>query len=218
MALQVNHVVRVQLVGTSGGAAVNCVVNAVTSERVILRVLDAGMPPIGMEPGASVALSLCNEQGVHTATAQVAQVATKPHVAIALRAPIKLSTKQLRRFVRVAVKLPVNCSVRASANAELVGAGDDAALALDLSAGGMRLSTGLALSNGDELALIVKLPNSARSKARDLPLRGRVLRVVAGDTKPRATVIAGIELIHANQREQDALVMVVFELERKRVV
>jgi c-di-GMP-binding flagellar brake protein YcgR len=211
-------VVKVQLTGTSGGASVDCVVTAITAERVILRVLNTAMPPIGMEPGATVALSLCNGQGVHSATAQIATVATKPHVAVALRAPIKLATKQTRRFVRVAVKLPVSCCVRASANAELVGTADDSATALDLSAGGMRLATELPLANGDELTLSVKLPNSARLKARDLSLLGRVLRVVSGETKPRRTIVAGIELIHANQREQDALVMVVFELERKRVV
>jgi c-di-GMP-binding flagellar brake protein YcgR len=217
MSLQVNHVLKVQLGGTSSGASLNCIVTAVTPERVILRVLDVTVPPIGIEPGASVVLSLCNEQGVHSATGQVVQVATKPHVAISLRAPIKLATKQTRRFVRVAVKLPVICCVRAAANQALVGTTDEAATALDLSAGCMRLSTALTIANGDELALTVKLA-SARTKARELQLVGRVLRVAPGETKPRGTLIVGIELIHANQREQDALVMVVFELERKRLV
>src|SRR5262245_26619616 len=145
MSLQVNHVVQLEFTGKR----VSCVVTALTADRVILRVLDVVAPPPGAEIGATVALSLVNEQGVHSASAQIVQVATKPHVALALRAPIKLITKQNRRFVRVNVKLPVRCSVRASTNTELVGTTDPDAKTLDLSAGGMRLVTTLPLTVGD---------------------------------------------------------------------
>ena len=218
MSLQVNHVVQVEFTGHAGSKRVGCVVTAVTADRVILRVLDVTAPPPGAEIGATIALSLVNEQGVHSATAQIAQVASKPHVALALRAPIKLVTKQNRRFVRVTVKLPVRCAVRASAKAELVGSTDTDAKTLDLSAGGMRLATTLPLSVGDELDLTVSLQSGVRSQTREIQRAGRVLRVLPGETKPRVTIFAGIELIHANQREQDALVMIVFELERKRLV
>lgn len=218
MSLQVNHVVQVEITGHAGSKRVSCVVTALTADRVILRVLDVALPPPGAEIGATIALNLVNEQGVHSASAQIVQVASKPHVALALRGPIKLVSKQNRRFVRVPVKLPVRCAVRAPANTELLGATDADAKTLDLSAGGMRLATTLPLSLGDELDLTLHLPSGVRSPARELQRAGRVLRVLPADTNPKVTIIAGIELMHANQRDQDALVMIVFELERKRLV
>jgi hypothetical protein len=106
--------------------------------------------------------------------------------------------------------------VRASLDAERVGLTDDQARCVDLSAGGMRLITARKLSEGDELEVSVKLRHS-RAPNGELNLVGRVLRVGPGDTKPRVTFAAGIELIHANQRAQDALVMLMFELDRKRL-
>jgi len=216
MLLQVNQSLSIQLAGTSDIAPTDCVVVAVTPGRVTLRLLNARLPPLGMEAGAAVVLKLSNTQGVHTANAQVAQVATKPYAAVSLRAPIDFTTRQQRRFVRVSAKLSVHCTVRASSNAELVGAVDEDAMTVDLSAGGMCVSTGLPLMLGDELALVVSV-RSPRANANELKLLGRVLRVGAGKTKPRLTFNVGIELVHANQREQDALVMIVFDLERKRV-
>jgi hypothetical protein len=216
MLLQVNQSLSIQVAGTSDIAPTDCVVVAVTPGRVTLRLLNARLPPLGMEAGAAVVLKLTNTQGVHTANAQVAQVATKPHAAVSLRAPINFTTTQQRKFVRVAAKLPVHCSVRASSNAELVSAVDEDAMTADLSAGGVCLNTALPLSPGDEVSLVVSV-RSPRANTNELNLQGRVLRVAPGRTKPRPTFSVGIELVHANQREQDALVLIVFDLERKRV-
>lgn len=216
MQLQVDETVWLQLTGTTAQARVACSVTAVTGARVTLRFADGSLPPIGMEPGVSVALRVINAQGVHTATAEVAQVARRPHPAVALRAPIEFTTTQKRRFVRVVVNALANVTVRAAQDEERIGTTDDAARCNDLSAGGMRLVTALRLVSGDEVAVTVKLRHS-RIPTGQLDLVGRVLRVVPADTKPRVTFAAGIELIHANQREQDALVMLMFELDRKRL-
>jgi c-di-GMP-binding flagellar brake protein YcgR len=216
MQLLVNETVWVQLVGTTEQARMTCSVTAVTPNRVTLRCYEGSSPPIGMEPGSSVSLRVVNAQGVHTATAEVVQVARRPHPAIALRGPIEFASTQKRRFVRVVVNAPATFKVRASLDAERVGLTDDQARCVDLSAGGMRLITAIKLSEGDELEVSVKLRHS-RIPNGELNLVGRVLRVAPGDTKPRVTFAAGIELIHANQRAQDALVMLMFELDRKRL-
>jgi c-di-GMP-binding flagellar brake protein YcgR len=216
MQLLLNETVWVQLLGTTEQARMTCSVTAVTPNRVTLRFDDGSSPPIGMEPGSSVALRVINAQGVHTATAEVAQVARRPHPAIALRAPIVFASTQKRRFVRVVVNAPVTFKVRKSSDPARVGLTDDQARCVDLSAGGMRLITATQLSSGDELELSVKLRHS-RIPNGELNLVGRVLRLGPGDTKPRVTYAAGVELIHANQRAEDALVMLMFELDRKRL-
>lgn len=212
--LQANQAVWVEVVGGADSTGANCLVVATTPERITLRFTDSGALPAGLVPGCSLALRMVNEQGVHTAVAKVAQVATKPHAAVTLRAPLRFATTQMRKFVRVGVKLPVVCTVRASRNDRLVGECDRAGRTQDLSAGGMRLSTSLPLRVGDELDLKLKV-RSQRAGETELSLSGRVLRVGPGEKKPRMTLFAGIELIHANQREQDALVLLVFELQRK---
>jgi hypothetical protein len=80
----------------------------------------------------------------------------------------------------------------------------------------MRLLTALQVVEGDELEVTVKLRHS-RVPNGELSLIGRVLRVLPGEAKSRLTFAAGVELIHANQRAQDALVMLMFELDRKRL-
>ena len=212
--LQVNQALWVQVVGAADNTGSNCVISSASPERVTIRFPDSAPRPPGLSPGCSVFLRMVNAQGVHTGIANVVQVGTKPHLAATLRAPLKLSTTQKRRFVRVAVKLPVTCTIRASKHAGHIGESDDAAKTHDLSAGGLRLSTGLPLHVGDELALSVKLRN-LRSAESELNLSGRVLRVEPGDKKPRPTVHAGIELMYNHQRDQDAVVLLVFELQRK---
>jgi c-di-GMP-binding flagellar brake protein YcgR len=212
--LQLNQAIWIQVVGDSDNAGANCLVAAISPDRVTLRFADARVPPLGLAPGCSVLVRLVNEQGVHTGVASVVQVARKPHLAATLRAPLKFSTTQKRRFVRVAVKLPAICTVRVSKNETLVGQADAAAKTHDLSAGGMRVSTALPLRAGDELTITVKARNP-RSGPTELNLYGRVVRVEPGDKKPRTTLVVGIELVHAHQRAQDALVLFVFELQRK---
>lgn len=216
MQLQVNETIWVQLPGATNQARVACTVTAVSAARVTLRFGAGALPPLGMEPGVQVELRVINAQGVHTATAEVAQVARRPHPAVALRGPIEFTTTQKRRFVRVVVNAPATVTVRASQAEERVGMSDDAARCSDLSAGGMRLVTTLQLAADDQVAISVKLRHP-RVPTGALNLVGQVLRVAPADTKPRVTFAAGIELIHANQREQDALVMLIFELDRKRL-
>lgn len=216
MQLRVNETVWVQLVGTTAHARLACTVFAVSPNRVTLRFAEGALPPLELETGSALELRVINPQGVHTATAEVAQVARRPHPAVVVYAPIEFSTTQKRRFVRVVVNAPTSFTVRASRDADRIGASDEQARCSDLSAGGMRLLTTKELADGDELALKVKLRHP-RIPNGELNLVGRVLRIAPGDTKPRATFAAGIELIHAHQREQDALVMLMFELDRKRL-
>lgn len=214
MRLQLNQTVWVQVVGEADSQGANCVVAGATTDRVAIRFPESKLPPSGLEAGASVMLRVTSERGVHTAVASVVQVALKPYVAITLRAPLSFKTTQNRKFFRVAVKLPVSCTIRAATDEARVGRSDDAARTHDLSAGGMRLATALPLRVGDEVALKLKV-RGLRSTEQAFNLVGRVLRVGPGDKKPRETIQAGIEFLHTNQREQDALVLLMFELQRK---
>jgi hypothetical protein len=212
VALQINQLIWVEVVGVAEGSGAHGSVALITADRVGVR-FDGASAPAGLLPECNVLLRLVNEHGVHTGRASVAQVTRKPLAAM-LRTPITFSTTQNRKFVRVPAKMQATCSVRASRHPALVGQRDDAAKTQDLSAGGARITTSLPLSMGDEIDLAVKLRN-VRWNEPELKISGRVVRAVPFEKKPRMTFQVGVEFVHANQRQLDALVLLVFELQRK---
>jgi c-di-GMP-binding flagellar brake protein YcgR len=149
---------------------------------------------------------------VHTATTRVLQVMTAPYIFISVVAPTGFTTQQQREFFRVAVKLPVSCTIVESADHDAIGRQDSAAKSADISAGGMRLSTTLPLQLGDRVELQLK---SGLPRVTTPRLYAQVLRVGAGETRARGVISVGLKFVYANQREQDSVMLLMYELQRK---
>jgi c-di-GMP-binding flagellar brake protein YcgR len=211
--LQVSQAVSVEAAGDAGDVSVaSGVVSAVTSDSLSVRFPDLRQPLAGFAVGKTVRVRVTNQHGVHTATTRVLQVLTAPYVFITILAPSGFSTQQQREFFRVGVKLPVSCTVVESSEQTSIGLQDTAARTADVSAGGMRLSTTLQLRLGDRLELQLK---AGLPKAPTPKLFAQVLRVAPGESRARGTSSVGVKFIYANQREQDAVMLLMFELQRK---
>jgi c-di-GMP-binding flagellar brake protein YcgR len=211
--LQISQAVAVEAPSEAGGASnASGVVSASTIESVSVRFPDLKQPLDGFVVGKTVRVRVANQQGVHTATTRVLQVLTTPYVVVTLVAPRGFATQQQREFFRVAAKLGVHCKIVESSEPTAVGQEDGAAKTLDISGGGMRLSTMLTLRLGDRLELLVKagLPRVPNPK-----VFAQVLRVGPGEGRPPATTSAGLKFVYANQREQDAFMLLMYELQRK---
>jgi c-di-GMP-binding flagellar brake protein YcgR len=205
--------VRVIASGDDGPVAAGEVL-AVASDRIGIRFREQNALLPGCIPGCIVALRVLSDAGSHIAHTVVLRAQSKPHVIIAVRPPVDFSTVPHRKFFRVPAKFPVVCRITASAQQEAVGSVDSAAKTQNISAGGVALLTALALRVGDQLVLSLTVP-SLRAAPTTLELAGHVLRLGSGERKPRITLSAGIKFAHRNQREEDALVRLMFDLQRK---
>jgi hypothetical protein len=205
--------VRVVASGDDGPVAAGEVL-AVASDRVGIRFSEQNALLPGCVPGAVVALRGLSDEGSHVADTVVLRAQSKPHVIIAVRPPENFTTVPHRKFFRVPAKFPVVCTIAASAQQDAVGSVDSVAKTQNISAGGAALLTALALRVGDEVVLSLSVP-SLRSAPTTLELAGHVLRLGPGERKPRITISAGIKFAHRNQREEDALVRLMFDLQRK---
>lgn len=210
--LQVSQAVAIEAPNDAGNmSTVSGVVSASTTESVSIRFPDLKQPLAGFVVGKTIRVRVSNQNGVHSATTRVLQVMTAPYVFITVVAPTGFVTQQQREFFRVAVKLPVTCTVVESSDREAIGQRDEART-LDVSAGGMRLSTVLQLRLGDRLELLLK---SGLPRAPTPKVFAQVLRVGPGEGRGTRTIAAGLKFIYANQREQDAVMLLMFELQRK---
>jgi hypothetical protein len=216
--LRVNQAVWVRVVANGAdGPVAGGVVSAVASDRVSIRFPELNAPLPGCVVGCVVALRVPNDQGTHVANTVVLRVQAGPHVIIAVRPPEHFVATPHRKFFRVPAKFPVVCTIAASSQADAVGSVDPAGKTQNLSAGGVSLLTALPLRIGDELVLQLSVA-SLRATRTTLELAGHVLRVGPGERKPRVTISAGIKFVHRSQREEDALVRLMFDLQRKSLV
>jgi c-di-GMP-binding flagellar brake protein YcgR len=215
MQLQANQSVWVWVLANGEGGPVGAgIVTAVGSERIGIRFPDMRALLPGCAPGSTVVLRVFDELGTYVAETTVLRVQSAPHVMILIRPPQSFTTVQRRKFFRVPAKLPVDFTITASTEPEAVGLRDPAGKTQNISAGGLWLLSALALHMDDELELRVSIPK-LRAAALELELTGRVVRVGPGNPKLHITCSAGIQFVHKDQQREDALVRVMFELQRK---
>jgi c-di-GMP-binding flagellar brake protein YcgR len=211
--LQVSQAVTVEAGTDADGAAVaSGVVSASTAESLSIRFPDLKQPLAGFVTGRTVKVRVSNQHGVHTATTRVLQVMTAPYIFITIVAPTGFATQQQREFFRVGTKLPVSCTIVESGDHDAIGRQDSAAKSVDISAGGMRLATTLPLQLGDRVELQLK---SGLPRVTTPRLYAQVLRVGPGETRARGAISVGLKFVYANQREQDSVMLLMYELQRK---
>lgn len=220
MRLQINQVVGIQIVAAAAPyaeTATNGIVVGLSIEAITIRLPELDELVDGLAPDRTVRLRVTNAQGLHVAEVKVLQVVSSPFISITVRPPRRFETTQQREFFRVAVKMPVTCTLAKAAAEGAQGSVDASAYTEDISAGGMRLSTSLSLQLENEVELLLKVRN-ARGVETTLTLRAQVLRVLGDNPKPGSLTSAGVKFIYANQRQQDALVLLMFELQRRSLV
>jgi hypothetical protein len=216
--LRLNQAVWVRVVASGDdGQVAGGVVSGVASDRVSIRFPDLNALLPGCVPGCVVALRVPSDEGTYVASTVVLRAQSTPHVIIAVRPPVQLVVAPHRKFFRVTAKFPVVCTIAASSQADLVGSVDRAGKTQNLSAGGVSLLTALPLRLGDELVLQLSVAG-LRGARTTLELAGHVLRVGPGERKLRNSISAGIKFVHRNPREEDALVRLMFDLQRKSLV
>lgn len=217
MRLQINQALGVQIVATAAPFTetdTNGIVVSLTSDAITIRLPELDAPVDGLTSNGTIRLRVTNSQGLHVAEVKVLQVVSAPFVSVTVSPPRRFETTQQREFFRVAVRMPVTCTLVKPAGGEAQGSVDTSASTEDISAGGMRLSTSLPLQLENEVELLLKARN-ARGVETTLTLRAQVLRVLGDSAKAGATRSVGVKFMYANQRQQDALVLLMFELQRR---
>lgn len=134
--------------------------------------------PLGyVLPGTMVRLRFANPLGLHGATATILDMRPGPPMELNLGEFRDETTVQRREYYRVTRGLPATVTVRVSHSVE-PGLVDSGAFTYDISGGGIRLDTFLAVGIDDRLWVAVRVPErlqAAHSAA--LQARAEVLRI-----------------------------------------
>jgi hypothetical protein len=212
--LLVGQAVELEVLGVTPPAKVMGVVVAIPPREVLLSLAAGAVAPPDLQPGVTVTLSFATSLGLHRARTTVLRVAPGHTVAVALARFNEVSTAQRRQFFRVAASL-ATLVVIGSPRATALGKEDTRALTQDLSAGGMRVETSLALAVGDEVRVTVQTPRALRGNLPDqLSCEAKVVRAEQTIRRNRKLCSAGLQFVFATESERDRWVQLTFDLQR----
>lgn len=204
--LRVGQVVTLEPMGASGTVFG-------TPAGELLVTLDA--PAAGLVVGADVTVRRKGAGGLVEGRARVLRISGARNLTVALSRPTAMDVVQRRRFFRVGISLSAALEVLESADPALVGRGDARALTHDVSAGGARIDTTLALRPGDRVRLTVEVPRGLR---RGLPERlsadAVVVRSGEQTRRQRKLWSLGIELALASESDRAPWLRLALDLQR----
>jgi hypothetical protein len=187
---------------------------AIPPREVLLSLPSGVIEPPALLPGASVTVSFATSLGLHQGRTTVLRVAPGRTVAVALGRLADITTSQRRQFFRVPASLVTLLVVGPSKSSSL-GKEDAKALSQDISAGGMRIDTTLALAVGDEVQVTVHTPRGLRRNLPDvLACVARVVRAEQVIRRNRKLWSAGLQFQFATESERDRWVQLTFDLQR----
>jgi hypothetical protein len=211
--LLVGQAVELDLDGAVPPVKVVGVVAAIPPREILLSLISGATAPPALMAGVPVTVSYATSLGLHQARTSVLRVAPGRAVAVALARLSGVSTSQRRQFFRVPASLVTHLVVAAHGTAL---AKDDArALTQDLSAGGMRVDTVLALVVGEQVRVTVQTPRGLRNHLPDtLVCEARVVRVEQVLRRHRKLCSAGLQFLFSTESERDRWVQLTFDLQR----
>jgi c-di-GMP-binding flagellar brake protein YcgR len=186
----------------------------ITESAVSIRFPDLKALPAGATVGSSALLKIANNCGVQSASCQVLEAEHTPVVYVKLAAPQHLTITQNRKFFRLPLFIKAKPTVKVSKNQALLNQSDPNAMTEDISAGGTRLNSTLALVVGDTAVITLRLP-LRRGEDGDFTSPCIVRRVVLNTDKANRPFQIGVEFNSANRRDEDALMAAMFELQRR---
>lgn len=195
-------------------ARVMGVVIAMPPREILLSLASGAVAPPALQPGVTVQVSFSTTLGLHQARTTVLRVAPGRTVAVVIQRFNEVSTSQRRQFFRVTASL-VTLLVVGSHKGTPVGKEDNRALTQDLSGGGMRVDTTLALSVGDRVKVTVETPRGLRKYLPDrLSCEAQVVRVEPVIKRNRKLNSIGLQFQFATESERDRWVQLTFDLQR----
>jgi hypothetical protein len=226
--LQVAQLVTVE--GGEGSSAfkISAVVIQTSESEVVIQVAGAGLSA-EIAPRRVVHLSVTDSSGLHRTEATVTRVLSEPDPAFAIAPPHESRTTQNRNFFRLQTRLAAPYKIIRSRVDAMVAEEDREAFTQDISAGGVRLWTVRHLTVDDRVRVQIAPPQrdeAPPSLARPRPglapnepgaftLDAQVLRVEQIATAARECYTVGARFMNLPAREQERLVRLMFDLQRR---
>jgi hypothetical protein len=190
------------------------VVMAIPPREILLSLESGATPPPSLMPGVEVTVSYATSLGLHQGRTTVLRVTPGRSVSVALARFAGVSTAQRRQFFRVPASLVVTLVV-SSSSATITAKEDTRALTHDISGGGLRADTVLALAVGDLVKVTVEVPKGLRkSLPAELSCEAKVMRVESVVRRNRKLFCVGLEFQFAKETERDRWVQLTFDLQR----
>lgn len=213
--IQLNQSAYVHLTGTDGTSSYPGIVARVTERDISIRFPDLKALPKGIALGTAALLKIPNNCGALCATCAMLEAKNAPSVYVKLVAPQNFTIDQNRKFFRQQLFVKAKLEVTDAKNPSLLGEVDEAAMAENISAGGVRLNSTLDLEVGDTAVITMRLP-LRNGEEGDISTPGIVRRVTTHSNKASKPFQVCFEFNVANRREEDALMAAMFELQRSR--
>jgi len=212
--LLVGQAVKLEIAGATPPQAVMGVLVRVPPPEVVVS-LGQGVPaPRGLVPGANVVVSFTTDEVFAKATTKVTRVLPDRLASVALEPFAKVDTSTRRRFFRVPASL-LTLLVVSSARGSEVGKKDARALTQDVSAGGMRVETVLALAIGDRVQVSVETPRGLRKTfPATMVCEAEVVHATLVMRKVGQLYSAGLQFVLGADSEQERWLRLTFDLQR----
>lgn len=212
--LLVGQAVALDIADADPPARVMGVVIAMPPREILLSLASGAVAPPSLLPGVVVTVSFSTTLGLHQARTTVLRVAPGRTVAVVIERFNAVSTSQRRQFFRVTASL-VSILVVGATRSSSLGKEDNRALTQDLSGGGMRVDTILALAIGDKVKVTVETPRGLRKYLPDqLSCEAQVVRVENVVKRNRKMFSVGLQFLFATESERDRWVQLTFDLQR----
>ena len=213
--IQLNQCVYVHIRGADGTVSYPGIVARITKRNISIRFPDLKALPKGTTAGSTALLKIPNNCGALCANCAVLEANSTPIVYIKLVAPRNFTIDQNRKFFRQQLFIKAKLEVTEAKSQSLLGAIDESAMTEDISAGGVRVNSTLALEVGDIAVITMRLPLRSGEEG-DIISPGIVRRVAVNSNKASKPFQVCFEFNVANRREEDSLMAAMFELQRSR--
>lgn len=128
-------------------------VDAISADSLILRLPEDQPPPPWVQAGSSLELVVIDRNGLHRGSVSVLRLLDVPCRAAVVTTPRSIKTTQNRQAIRISTKLSATYIVVSASKADNVGKQDTQAFTYDLSAGGVRLLSRVAVEVGDRIRI-----------------------------------------------------------------
>lgn len=214
---QVNQFAILEL---ESGTSIDGTVTALAHGRVVLGLPDLSTAPAELVVGAAGVLWFSDGLGRYCVKVSVARVLDdRACITAVVTLASTVETMQTRRYFRVPAKLPLIFSVLSAKDDAIACAKNVAAVTSDISAGGLRMTTSLALSVGDRIEVSLAFeapPSSSRERPPStIELEANVLRVTRGEARRGAPFVVGVDFLYRTERDRDNIVRLLFDLQRR---
>jgi c-di-GMP-binding flagellar brake protein YcgR len=195
------------------------VVVASPQRELIVALAGAREIPPALLPGSEVIATFATTAGLLQSRTSVLRVSQASQVTVALARLAAVETIQRRQFFRISASLSVRLTLLGPPGAEpSPPSADPQAVTVDISAGGVRADTTLALAEGDRVGITVQTPRGLRGTLpAEMSCEGQVVRAQNVHRRHKELLCVGIKFLFEAERERERWVQLTFTLQRSPV-